>query len=218
MKIRYSIIGIALLLTFLGAPTAKAQDGLGGVLSRSAHAILGRSPQLAAADFDNDQKPDGVVLIEDGFLNGKRSFRIEFHVTAGRNNAITFSSTEAGLELSALDVNRDGAPDIVIEKPFTHERLQVYLNDGHGSFHTARTGDYPAENPSTPTWRADLAQGPPALCLPVTRSWEIGALRKISTIHPDLPGTPRLRKEDLLAQSSPRAPSSSRAPPSLLSL
>ncbi len=221
MNIRRLTIGIALLLGFLCLPGLKAQDGLSGALSsgmKSADALSRPSAQLAAADFDNDQKPDGAVLVEDGFLNGKRAFRIELHVTASIDNAIRFSSTEGGLELSALDVNRDGEPDIVVEKTFTHERLQVYLNDGHGSFYSARAEDFPAQDPSAPIWRTELSRTPPAVCLPVTRNSETGALRTISTLHPELSGTPRLPFQGLLPQSAPRAPSASRAPPSLLSL
>ena len=221
MKIRHSIIGIALLLAFLRAPCLKAQDGLGGALPRSvqnAHPVSGRSPQLAAADFDNDQKPDAAVLLEAGLLNGKRTFRIELHVTASSNDTITFSSTENGLAISALDVNRDGTPDIVVEKAFTHERLQVYLNDGQGNFYKARAEDYPTQDPSAPDWRAKVSQSPLVFCLPPTRNPDAGALRQISIVRPELSGTRRLQHQGLLAQSAARAPSSSRAPPSLLSL
>src|SRR5262249_16438114 len=147
--------------------------------AKSASALVARPPQLAAADFDSDKKPDGALLLEAGLLNGERAFRIEIHLTAGSDSAITFSSQEARLAISALDLKRDGAPDIVIEKAFTHERLQVYLNDGHGSFIKARTEDYPASDPALPAWRTRLSHLPPVFGLPVSRTFEPGAIHRI---------------------------------------
>ena len=136
MKLRPSIFAIVSLLLML-VPALRAQDGLMGALSREAamtHAQSAFEQPLAAADFDNDHAPDGALLLQSGFADGERSFRIELHVTSGNNGVITFSTTERSLSISALDVNRDGSADIVVEKAFTHERLQVYLNDGHGVF------------------------------------------------------------------------------------
>ena len=188
MKLRKSTTAILLFLALLSVPVVKAQDGLHGAWSIGVKTVplAGRSPQIAAADFDNDQKPDGAVLNEAGLLNGKRAFRIEIHVTAGTNNAITFSSNEPGLAISALDVNRDGAPDIVIEKAFTHERLQVYLNDGHGTFHMVRTEDYPTSDPASRPWRARLNQLPPVFCLPVSHGSDIGVEHQVSAIRRNL--------------------------------
>lgn len=218
MNLRDSIVGILLFLAFLTAPALKAQDGLRGAFkvgSPTASPPTGRSPLIAAADFDNDQKPDGALLLQAGFLNGERAFRIEIHVTAGTNNALTFSSNEPGLAISALDVNRDGAPDIVVEKGFTHERLQVYLNDGHGTFHKARKEDYPASDPTAPAWRTRLSQLPPIFGLPVSRTFELALTQRISTVQRNRSALFKFWCEGLLIQSAARAPSSPRAPPSL---
>jgi hypothetical protein len=221
MKLRDLIVGIALFLLALSTPMLKAQDGLAGVLSRSTQAARGVpdfGPQFAAADFDNDQKPDGAILIETGPLNGKRSFRIEVHVTADQNKAITFSSADSGLGISALDVNQDGAPDIVVEKILTHERTQVYLNDGHGVFHKARIEDYPSPNPASTSWKAWLTENLPAFCLPSTRGFETAGLQRIGMLRPNAFGRLSMWPDALLAQCAARAPSNSRAPPTFLSL
>jgi len=218
MKLRDSIGGILLFFALLAVPALKAQDGLQGTFSAvspTARAFSGRSPQVAAADFDNDQKPDGVLLLEAGFLNGERAFRIELHVTAGTNNAITFSSSDPGLAISALDVNWDGEPDIVIEKAFTHERVQVFLNDGHGSFHRARTEDYPASDPMVPASRTRLNQLPPVFGLPVSRTFELGAIHRPSKVQRNHSAAFQFWCEGLLIHSAARAPSSPRAPPKL---
>lgn len=221
MKFRDQTFGILLFLLALCAPVLRAQDGLPGVLSRStraARSVPDFGPQIVAADFDNDQKPDGAILLETGLLDGKRSFRIELHVTADKNNAITFLSTESGLGISALDVNQDGAPDIVVEKILTHERLQVYLNDGHGAFHKARIEDYPSPDPAAPGWKARLAENLPVFCLPSTQGFETAGLQRIRMLGPNTCGRLNFWPESLVAQSGARAPSASRAPPTVRSL
>ena len=219
MKLRNSIFGILVFLAFISVPPLQAQDGLRGAISvgeQRGNALPGgRSQQLAAADFDNDQKPDGALLREAGLMNGERAFRIEIHISAGANDFITFSSNESGLAISALDVNRDGSPDIVIERAFTHERLQIYLNDGHGVFHQVRAEDYPSSDPSAPAWHPRLSQGQPVFALPVSRVSEAGAPQQTSMLRQNTSSTRKLWCEGLLIQSAARAPSSSRAPPSL---
>ncbi|MBS1805851.1 MAG: VCBS repeat-containing protein [Acidobacteria bacterium] len=218
MKFRDSIVGILMFFAFLTVPALKAQDGLQGAFSidsPTARHLAGRSPKVAAADFDNDQKPDGALLLEAGLLNGERAFRVELHITSGTNSAITFSSKEPGLAIAALDINRDGAPDIVIEKAFTHERVQVFLNDGHGTFHQTTTEGYPVLDPGAPAWRARLNPLPPVLGLPVSRGFDIDTIHQASVVRRNSSSSVKVWCEGLLIQSAARAPSSPRAPPSL---
>jgi hypothetical protein len=217
MRFYRSIFGIVLFVAALCAPALRAQDGLRGAVAHHSRASLREFPaQIAAADFDNDQVPDGAILLETGRLNGRRSFRIEVHLTQATNSAITFSSGESGLSISTPDVNQDGAPDIVIEKAFTHERLQVYLNDGHGAFRKARAEDYPSPDPPALNWRSESSPYLPAFFLVMSRSPEMASLERISILART--GSVRLQfwPEAILAQSAARAPSSSRAPPSTL--
>jgi hypothetical protein len=221
MKRRKSVVGIFLLLLSLCVPAVKAQDGLHGALSRdakTAHLLPELSSQIAAADFDNDQKPDGALLVETGVLNGTRAFQIELHLTATKNIGITFSSAETGLAISALDVNQDGAPDIIVEKAFTHQRLQVFLNDGHGAFRKVRAEDYPSPDPSAPNCRTQLSQTWPVFCLPVSRSFEMRNLERVLTLGRNSSIRLGFRHEMLLAPSPVSASASPRAPPFVLSL
>lgn len=151
---------IFLFSLFLAATSLWAQDGLRGAASK-----IGSTPSLlrnsfehrfVAADLDNDQKPDGAVLLDAGNLNGQKLFRIELHFTAGENNELTFESNETALTLSALDVNQDGAPDIIVEQAFTHKRVQVWLNDGHGLFRKARSEDFPSAPAPSCQWGSPL--------------------------------------------------------------
>jgi hypothetical protein len=164
-----------------------AQDGLEGALSRTnVGSPVPFSQTLAAADFDGDNKPDGAILVDHDWLRSQSGFRtIELHFTGRGNTDLTFESNEATLAISALDVNKDGATDIVVEQPFTHKRLQVWLNDGRGGFRKGRVEDFPSDVNATgerfdaPSRRPDS----PTFCLPPQRGSEIA----ISTACPFYP-------------------------------
>jgi hypothetical protein len=132
----------------LAAPSVRAQDGLGRALSEAGktHSLLSSSlgQKFVAADFDNDMRPDGAVLLDAGQLEGRQVFRIRLYISSGTDHELTFQSNETALTISALDVNQDGTPDLVVEQVFTHKRLQVWLNDGHGRFRQARVEDFPS--------------------------------------------------------------------------
>src|SRR5262249_27533566 len=133
---------------------------------------------LAVADFDNDHKLDGAVLVDSGQLHGRKTFRIRLYLSGSGNSELIFESAETALAIRTLDVNEDGATDVVIERPLSHQRLYVWLNDGHGDFrggpiedsrHRANpTGDQFDE----PASQQDCAPG----CLSPHRGTETGRL------------------------------------------
>jgi len=221
MKLRDLPFCALLVLVALLMPVLNAQDGLPGLVSRSTQ--VGRSTPdfglpIAAADFDSDQKADGAILLETGRLNGMRSFRIELHLTADQNKDITFSSAQGGLAIWALDINHDGAPDIVVENILTHQCLRVYLNDGHGTFHKARIEDYPSSDPAPTSWKTRLTENLPAFCFPSTREFETAILQLVRMLGQDACGRLRIWPTSYLAPSGARDSSSSRAPPTFLFL
>lgn len=136
------------ILLVLAAHCLYAQDGIGGALSHANLASplnlsnpFGRT--LAGADFDNDHKLDGAVLLDSGGLHGQSTFYIiELHLSGGGNTELSFESAEIALAITALDVNEDGATDIVVERTLTHQRVYVWLNDGYGDFHRGRIEDF----------------------------------------------------------------------------
>lgn len=157
MQVRSSFLRIILVLLALVSRAVWAQDGLPGAASKSAYHPGLRSSftsRLVAADFDNDHKPDGALLLDAGVIDGQRMFRIELHVSASENRSLLFASNEAWLAISALDVNLDGIPDLVVEQAFTHKRLEVWLNDGHGRFRRARAEDFQALPDAPFYWQA----------------------------------------------------------------
>ena len=143
IDLRSLIRSIAIFVMFSVAAALHAQDGLSEALARISSScnlssgLFGSS--VVTADFNHDSYPDGAVL-----LRGRNTSRIEVHFRFQKISHITFASNFPALAISALDVNHDGSPDLVIEDPFSHRRLFIWLNDGYGSFHEARVDDFPA--------------------------------------------------------------------------
>ena len=204
-------------------PGLRAQDGLEGSLSRASVAQpfrtgLGRlfSQTLAVADFDNDHKPDGAVLLNSVPFHSRNSFRIEVHLSASNNAELAFESSESALSITAWDINKDGATDVILEQPLTHRRLYVWLGDGRGGFHKGRIEDFPSAPASTgqeataPILRTDY----PILSFPPQRGFE-STLLKTSHISGRPPSTEQFETAPLNASRSSRviAHLSSRAPP-----
>jgi hypothetical protein len=201
---------------------AAAQDGLRGTLPLQVRGFTGVTSTmngLATADFDQDSQPDGAQLFQTGSLNGQTLFRIELHVSSGRKSVLAFASSEAELDISAADVNHDGVPDIVVERAFTHQRLNVFLNDGHGGFAKADPGAFSAEdNSHLPRQKSFNPQDLFLSFLPVTRGFGAWALQSKSVRFPVDSDAHNFWPEVLQAQCGARAPASSRAPPSRHSL
>jgi len=139
---------LVLIALALAAPSVRAQDGLSRALSEAGNtqSLLSSSfgQKFVAADFDNDMRLDGAILIDAGQLEGRQVFRIRLYVSSDKVRELTFQSNDTALTISALDVNQDGTPDLIVEQVFTHKRLQVWLNDGHGRFRQARVEDFPS--------------------------------------------------------------------------
>jgi hypothetical protein len=219
MRPRFLFSAVTLFVLVLFSPYGWAQDGLGGALSRlenTRHTISdGFSPLVGIADFDNDQKPDGAILLDSVRSSGQRTVRIEIHLTAGQNNDLTFASDERALSISVLDINRDGAPDIVVEATFTHKRLHVWLNDGHGVFRKARTEDYPSNEPPPTRWQTLIpGQNCLAACLPTKAGSDVADPGSKPIYIAVDSGPLNLWRAMVLLATGPRAPNPSRGPPS----
>jgi hypothetical protein len=163
----------------------RAQDGLSGALSDAGTQLFRGSfgQPLAAADFDNDQRPDGAILLTAGEFEGRRLFQIRLHVSAGTNHELTFESNETALAIATTDVNRDGVPDLVVEQVFSRKRIQVWLNDGHGKFRPARVEDFPTSTQVPSGWRLPFQQGTEiALALP-TRTGNDHAIQILEVLR-----------------------------------
>jgi hypothetical protein len=194
------------------SPLVWGQDGLSGALPQT-RLTSPIARNLAAADLDNDKKPDGAVLLNSGWLRSG-SFKIQLHLTDRPNAELTFESTHTALSLRAADINNDGSVDLVVEEAIGHKPLYVWINQGHGEFHRGRVEDFPALTPATD---AQL-QSPPdpqdalALCMPSQRGFEITFLttpllsRPPSTDHSQVLSAGPSFASRTYAPNSPRAP------------
>jgi|CZKZ01.1.fsa_nt_gi hypothetical protein len=224
MKARSLILRFVLAALALAEPSLWAQDGLGGALSHlgATRSLLHKQfeQRLAAADFDNDQKPDGAVLLDAGQFHGQKTLRIELHVTAQNDSELTFESNEPDLAISALDVNRDGAPDIVVEQMFTHKRLHVWLNDGHGSFRKVRIEDFSSADGESPyqVKAPSLAQDYPTFYLPSKLGSELAVVKAAVPSFGSSPSGRHIRPITSAAHARADEPNPSRGPPFFLSL
>ena len=131
----------ALLLLLASAGALHAQEGLSDAFARLNRALIPANspfgPSVVSADFNRDQHADGAVLVRD-----HDNFRIELHFRSHGTSAITFASSLPALSMMALDLNRDGNPDLIVVEPFSRQRLFVWLNDGRGSFYAVSADDY----------------------------------------------------------------------------
>ena len=217
----YVKLFVAIVALLTTVPWAYAQDGLQGALSRAnvvspANLATPFRQTLAAADFDGDHKPDGAVLLDDGWLQSHGVLRkIEIHLSGRRNTELTFESSEAELAISALDINHDGATDIVVERPLSRKRLHVWLNDGRGGFHEAAAQDFQSvvevsgRQLESPTER----QGCLAACLPPQRGFDGTAFGARALSLRDSSPNAEAQVYQSTAASRVTAASSSRAPP-----
>ena len=142
---------IGLLALSLTAPSLGAQDWSMGIPSARADRCTFSTEHLGqrfiVADFNNDQKPDSITLASFGQRSGQNLFSVRVCDSGRTMSLLTFESNEPAIIVTAIDVNRDGSPDIVVEQPYTQKRIQVWLNDGHGGFHKANVADF--ANPDT---------------------------------------------------------------------
>ena len=134
----------AFLAILIAATALHAQDGWRDAVLRLQSSYLRSSGpfglSLVTADFNHDGHPDGALLLR----SGNRA-QIEVYFRSHQVRRFSFPSNLADLAISARDVNEDGSPDLVIESPFCHRALFVWLNDGSGEFNAGSVIDYPPD-------------------------------------------------------------------------
>jgi hypothetical protein len=152
---KFGFFKIGLLALSLSAPSLYAQDW--SVDAPSARANWGCdfsserfNQRFIVADFNHDQKPDTITLMSFGRHGAQNLFGVRVCVSGQTVSLLTFESNQPSIKVTAIDVNQDGLPDIVVEQRFTQKRIQIWLNDGHGGFHKANVADFanPTRAPS----------------------------------------------------------------------
>jgi len=215
-------IGVVLALVAL---PLWAQDGLEGALSRGNRAtpadlLAPLSQTLAAADFDGDNKPDGAILVNNGWQPQTGFQAIELHFTDRGDCELRFESNGSALAVSALDINQDGAVDLVVEQALTHKFLQIWLNDGRGGFRKVRNEDFPSVSDPGNRWLECPSQrsGFPASGLPPQRGSDLAISTRCMLAYRAFAARQQTPPFPASAGSRAVGPASPRAPPSSHSL
>ncbi len=156
-KVVLSVLAVSFALAGVAAPQKRA-NGAGPlvtskscigfeqafVLAEAAQSLAGSS---VVSDFDGDRKIDFAV----GRWDGKK-YAIEVQLSAsGRNRTLSASSNLSGIRLLALDLNKDGYPDIIISGPIEPRPLAVWLGDGKGGFIAVDCAEFQVESESAET-------------------------------------------------------------------
>lgn len=154
---------IGLLTLLLSAPSLRAQDwGVGTQSARADRCNFSTDrfgQRFIVADFNNDQKPDSLTLMSLGQRGGQNVFSVRVCDSGRTMGLLTFESKEPSIVVTAIDVNQDGSPDIVVEQSYTQKRIQVWLNDGHGGFHKANVADFANPDTRAPCTVAAFSKG-----------------------------------------------------------
>lgn len=211
---------IATLLIVLACGHLFAQDGLPGALAESS-GVVSFLPQLwaspvALADFDGDHRLDGAVLAP---ASGNNGYRINFHLSAGENSDVTFSSSEPALRIRALDIDGDGYVDIIVERPLSRERLFVWLNDGAGHFVPRNAKDYaPPPAPTSNILSDEIDPQGAVGCPPTYRSVDYSVRARDSLPAPREPSLIIGRHDGAVLPYHPAFALPARSPPQTIQL
>jgi hypothetical protein len=122
----------------LAAPAAKAarppQD--------APRLAIRANSSFAIGDFDSDRKPDLATAEIAGRDSHATRYLIRFQLTSGVAESIGVTGAFGVPEISALDVNGDHVPDLVVTAAGQPRPIAILLNDGHGQFVLANPADF----------------------------------------------------------------------------
>lgn len=128
---------LALLVWVTAAHVAFASYA-GGWVSSPAH-----SSSFSIADFDGDGHPDLARIQISASNFGTATYSIQLRLTSSGQHLIQFTAPVGGLQIQARDVNGNHALDLVVTTAWLRDPVAIFLNDGHGGFSRAATGEYP---------------------------------------------------------------------------
>ena len=94
----------------------------------------------AVADFNADGRPD-LAVARRLSNHGGSNFRIDFQISNGRRQSVSFASAQSALRVTAVDVDNDHDIDLVVTPLLGHHVISVWLNDGAGNFRKGRAQD-----------------------------------------------------------------------------
>ena len=116
----------------------------------------------AFADFNADGRPDVAIAGHASVADGS-NYRIDFRLSNGDRQSVSFASALNTLRIRAFDIDNDHDIDIVVTPLLSHDVVGVWLNDGAGHFRRSVATDLPVD-PAALT-HTTLLGGSPELVL-----------------------------------------------------
>jgi hypothetical protein len=146
--LRISLRLASVLIAAFGARAARA--GPGQALPCSP-AFDSSQSLWAAADFDGDKSVDLVRIGVRRVGNSALASGVDIFAFCKNSVPPIFGSfPQAGLILSARDIDADRDQDLVLRDRFAGEALGVWLNDGMDGFSEAEPADFPGAGDDPP--------------------------------------------------------------------
>jgi hypothetical protein len=133
---------VADLGTYLPADDKKgkviwlAGDGKGNFTPHTLIDGLGRVADVRAADFRGTGKKD-LIVASFGFRRTGEVLFLENQTTDWNNPRFVprvLDDRHGAIHVPIADLNGDGKPDFVVLFAQEHERVEAFINDGHGNF------------------------------------------------------------------------------------
>lgn len=105
---------------------------------------------LAMADFTGDTRPDLATVSLDRVDSGNAHYWIEIRLTEGGRQMLKLTAPFGGLVITTKDITGDGNLDLVVRAAGSRAVVAVFLNEGNGHFHRARTESFTNSLPDEP--------------------------------------------------------------------
>jgi hypothetical protein len=98
---------------------------------------------FAIDDFDGDNRPDLANIQTFQNRAATNNYFIQLQLSGTGRRFIDVEGPAGGLLIEARDVNGDNAVDLVLTTSLLHEPVAILLNDGQGSFLSAKPAEFP---------------------------------------------------------------------------
>lgn len=170
--------------------------------------------EFVIADLDGDQLPDLASVELGNRKSSQTSYSIRLQFGAGTQSAIGVEAPFGGLRVVARDVNGDDHIDLILTSNLDERFIEVLLNDGHGNFSQAASGDYSEPLNETPfRLNGPFSSRPAQATLASFRSTFSEEGVRSSDLHGQVATEPLLPSDHEIAPRPRLRPCPGRAPP-----